>query len=139
MKRLTERIVSKGRSAARSFARWPTTTSPPGKKATAEGSSAAPLSGSVRTRGPRSSSTATRLLVVPRSMPMIRPMQPFSDRLVDVPEQRAEIGDLREPTPQLLERGRAMVRLVAREQIAAEPIQTRREAFAQRADLGAER
>src|SRR5437870_5621384 len=108
MNRLTDRMLSKGRSAARSFARAPTTTSPPDRKATAEGSRAAPLSGSQSTRGPLSSSTATRLLVVPRSMPMIRPTQSLAHRLVDVAEQRTEVGDLRQPPPQLLERGPAV-------------------------------
>src|SRR2546422_785467 len=95
MKRLTERIVSSGRSPASALARAPTITSPPGRKATAEGSSAAPVSGSGSTRGPPSSSTATRLFVVPRSMPMIRPTESFSRRVFDVAEPRAQGGDLR--------------------------------------------
>src|ERR1041384_7964693 len=120
MKRLTERIVSKGPPATSSFAACPTTTSPPGRKATAEGSRAAPVSGSHSTRGPLPSSTATRLLVVPRSMPMIRPTQSVSEGLVDVPKQRAEVRDLGEPAPELLERRATVVGPIAREELAPE-------------------
>src|SRR2546422_6888710 len=109
MKRLTERMVSSGRSPASALARAPTITSPPGRKATAEGSSAAPVSGAGSTRGPPSSSTATRLFVVPRSMPMIRPTESFSRRVFDVAEQRAQVGDLGEPALELVERRRATV------------------------------
>src|SRR5437867_2236592 len=92
MKRLTERIVSSGRSPASALARAPTITSPPGRKATAEGSSAAPVSGSGSTRAPPSSSTATRLFVVPRSMPMIGPTESFSHRVFDVAVQREPVA-----------------------------------------------
>src|SRR5262249_50866532 len=109
------------------------------RKATAEGSRAAPVSGSQSTRGPLSSSTATRLLVVPRSMPMIRPTQSFSDGLVDVPEQRAEVRDLGEPAAQLLEGRAAVVGPEARKELAAERVKTRREAVAQPPHLTAKR
>src|SRR5205823_12642031 len=144
MKRLTERIVSSGRSAASALARAPTITSPPGRKATAEGRSAAPVSGSGSTRGPLSSSTATRLFVVPRSMPMIRPTESFSHRVFDVTEQRAQVGDLGEPALELVERRRAPVgRGVADAELVAEHAQAAREAVAQPlhlpAQLGARR
>src|SRR5207249_925565 len=90
-------------------------------------------------RGPLSSSTATRLLVVPRSMPMIRATQSLSHGLVDVPEQRAKVGDLGEPTPKLLERRSAVVGPVAREELVAEALETRREAIAQLPHLAAKR
>src|SRR5438874_2021192 len=139
MKRLTERIVSSGRSPASALARAPTITSPPGRKATAEGSSAAPVSGSGSTRGPPSSSTATRLFVVPRSMPMIRPTESFSHRVFDVTEQRAQVGDLGEPALELVERRRAPVgRGVADAELVAEHAQAAREAVAQPLHLPAQ-
>src|SRR3989442_7324120 len=139
MKRLTERMVSSGRSPASALARAPTITSPPGRKLTAEGSSAAPVSGSGSTRGPLSSSTATRLLVVPRSMPMIRPTKSFSHRVLDVPEKRAQVGDLGEPAPELVERRRAAVgRGVEGAELVAEGAQAGGEAVAQALDLPAQ-
>src|SRR5712692_9005881 len=140
MKRLTERIVSSGRSPASALARAPTITSPPGRKATAEGRSTAPVSGSGSTRGPLSSSTATRLFVVPRSMPMIRPTESLSRRALDVPEERAQVGDLGEPAPQLVERRHAppVGRGVERHQLAPQRAHALREAVAQRLDLAAE-
>src|SRR5437667_9416317 len=138
MKRLTERIVSSGRSAASALARAPTITSPPGRKATAEGRSAAPVSGSGSTRGPLSSSTATRLFVVPRSMPMIRPTESFSHRVFDVPEQRAQVSDLGEPALELVDRRRAAVgRGVEGAEVVAERAQAGREAGGQRLALPA--
>ena len=131
MKRLTERMVSSGRSPASALARAPTISSPPGRKATAEGSSAAPVSGSGSTRGPPSSSTATRLFVVPRSMPMIRPTESFSRRVFDVAEQRAQVGDLGEPALELVERRRAAVgRGVERAELVPERAQAARETVA---------
>src|SRR5439155_617783 len=124
--------------------RAPTRPPPRGRKATAEGSSAAPVSGSGSTRGPPSSSTATRLFVVPRSMPMIRPTESFSHRVFDVTEQRAQVGDLGEPALELVERRRAPVgRGVADAELVAEHAQAAREAVAQPlhlpAQLGARR
>src|SRR5213594_2551275 len=139
MKRLTERMVSSGRSPASALARAPTISSPPGRKATAEGSNAAPVSGSGSTRGPPSSSTATRLFVVPRSMPMIRPTESFSRRVFDVAEQRTQVGDLGEPALELVERRRAAVdRGVERAELVPERAQAGREAVAQRLDFPAE-
>src|SRR5438046_6853304 len=132
MKRLTERTGSSGHSPASALARAPTITSPPGRKATAEGSSAAPVSGSGSTRAPPSSSTATRLFVVPRSMPMIGPTESFSHRVFDVAEQRAQVGDLGEPALELVERRRAPVgRGVAGAELGTEHAQAAREAVAQ--------
>src|SRR5437867_10614678 len=139
MKRLTQRMVSSGRSPASALARAPTITSPPRRNATAEGSSAVPVSGSGSTRGPPSSSTATRLFVVPRSMPTIRPTESFSHRVFDVPEQRAQVGDLGEPALELVERRRAPVgRGVAGAELVAEHAQAAREAGTQRLDLPAQ-
>src|SRR2546429_7448980 len=53
MKRLTERIVSSGRSPASALARAPTITPPPGRKATAEGSRAAAPPRAARGCAPR--------------------------------------------------------------------------------------
>src|SRR5690348_2152453 len=120
MNRLTDRMVSSGRVTASSRARSPTTTSPSGRNATAEGRSRAPVTGSGSTRGPRSSRTATRLFVVPRSMPMIRPTQSFSRGLLDVAEERSQIRDLGQAAPELVERDAGAVRLVVacRERVA---------------------
>src|SRR6185295_12159351 len=104
MKRLTERIVSSGRSPASSRAPRPTTTSPPAWNATADGRSRSPVAGSVKIRGPSASSTATRLLVVPRSMPIIRPTQSLFRRVFHVSEQRPQICDLAQPSLELVER-----------------------------------
>src|SRR5262245_44620751 len=141
MKRLTDRMVSSGRSVASARARRPTITSPPGRNATAEGSRRSPVSGSGRTRGPSSSRTATRLLVVPRSMPMIRPTQSFSHDVFDVAEQRPQVGDLREPPPQLFERATGVpvpVSVLSDERFA-QAAETRRERGAQVPHLPAQR
>src|SRR5262252_7421276 len=105
MNRLAERIVSNGSSAASARARVPTTTSPSGRKLTADGSSNSAVSGFGRQRGPSASSTATRLLVVPRSMPTTRAILD-PERLVDVGPKGVEIGELGEPALELREDGR---------------------------------
>src|SRR5262245_8907428 len=115
MKRFTERIVSTGRSAASSRARRPTTTSPSGRKVTAEGSSRSPVAGSASTFGPSSSRTATRLLVVPRSMPTIRATVLLSpERDLEVAQQGGQVCDLRQPALQLGQVGVAVPGRVAR-------------------------
>src|SRR6185295_13844151 len=106
MNRFTESTVSSGRSAAIARAASPTTMLPSGRYATADGSSRAPVTGSASTRGPSASSRATRLYVVPRSMPMMRATSLLQDGVFDVAEQGAQVGDLREPARQLIERGR---------------------------------
>src|SRR5512144_2496305 len=133
MKRLTERIVSNGCPAASARARAPTTISPLGRKLTAEGRSSSPVSGSGRTRGPPSSSTATRLFVVPRSMPTIGAIVSFSDRLVDVAEERVEIGDLGETAAQVVEPWPAL--RVGGHEPGAQLREAAREAFTQPVDV----
>ncbi len=72
MNRFTERTVSRGRSGARAFAAAPTSTAPPAAYQTADGRMRRPSSaGSTRGRF-RSSTCATRELVVPRSIPIAR-------------------------------------------------------------------
>src|SRR3989454_2728420 len=139
MRRWRERSVPSGRAPAGVLARAPRIPAPRGGKAPAEGRSAAPVSGSGSTRGPLSSSTATRLFVVPRSMPMIRPTESFSHRVFDVPEQRTQVGDLGEPAFELIERRRAPVgRGVEGRELVAEHAQATREAGVQRRDLPAQ-
>src|SRR3989454_9913144 len=139
MRRWRERSVPSGRAPASALARAPTIPSPRGRRAPAGGASAAPVPGPGSTRGPPSSSPATRLFVVPRSMPMIRPTESFSRRVFDVAEQRAQVGDLGEPALELVERRRAAVgRGVERAELVPERAQAAREAVAQRLDLPAE-
>src|SRR5215472_4440512 len=105
MNRLIERIVSNGCAAARAFAAGPTTTSPLGSNDTADGRRNSPVSGFGRHRGPSASSRATRLFVVPRSMPTTRAISD-SERLVDVVDERCQVGDLREAPLEIREHGR---------------------------------
>src|SRR5262245_2976081 len=115
MKRFTERIVSNGRSATSCRARRPTTTSPSGMKLTAEGRSRSPDAGSASTRGPSSVRTATRLFVVPRSMPTIRATHLLSaERDLEIAEQGGQVCDLREPALELVEIPVTVPRTVAR-------------------------
>src|SRR5947209_1553852 len=98
----------------------------------------AQCSGTGSTRGPPSSGTATRLFVVPRSMPMIRPTESFSRRVFDVAEQRAQVGDLGKPALELVERRHAAVdRGVERAELVPQRAQAGREAVAQRLDFPA--
>src|SRR4029077_19532695 len=105
----TDRIVSSGSSVTSCFARSPTTTSPPGRNATADGRRCSPVSGLGSTRGPPSSSTATRLFVVPRSMPTVRSTR-GSPCLFDVTQQAARVVDLRQAVLEVVEREVARVR-----------------------------
>src|SRR5262245_35141302 len=141
MKRLTERIVSSGRVGAVSFAERPTTTAPPGRMATADGRRRSPVSGSARIRGAPSSRTATRLLVVPRSMPTIRGIiwaTLVPDRLVHVPVERLQVRDRREPASELVER-RSLPVVETRLELAAKRAEPRRESVTNVAQLGPQR
>src|SRR4029450_13400693 len=93
MKRLTEYTVRPGFLASWRRAASPTTT-PPGVYATMEGRSLRP-SRSGMTRGtPAPSTYATRLLVVPRSMPTMRDMPSLvlANRLGEIIDHRTQIG-----------------------------------------------
>jgi hypothetical protein len=69
-RRLAPKMVWPGLVTAWRRAATPTSTSPAGVHDTTDGVVRSP-SGDASTRGPRSSSSATHELVVPRSMPMI--------------------------------------------------------------------
>ena len=73
MKRLAEKTVFSGLVMAWRRAIWPTRTSPLSSNATTDGVRRLPSS-LVMTLGSLPSMTATTLLVVPRSIPMILPM-----------------------------------------------------------------
>src|SRR5262249_54073367 len=136
MKRFTERIVSNGRSPAICRARVPTTTSPSGRNVTADGSSRSPLAGSARTRGPSSVRTATRLFVVPRSMPTIRPTCFLSSEGgLEVAQERRQVRDLREPPLELREIAIAVPRGIARFELVRLPPEPIREPVVQRVHL----
>src|SRR2546423_402117 len=102
MKRFTDAKVSNGCDAARARAAAPTITVPSSTNETTDGSSTSPVSGCDSTRGPCSSSTATRLFVVPRSMPTVRSTG-RSQRVFDVTQQGAQVVDLGEPLLERLE------------------------------------
>src|SRR5687767_2586172 len=96
MKRLTEYTVDCGRRASCRRAASPTRT-PSGVKATIEGSSVRPSTSGMMRGSPVPSSTyATRLFVVPRSMPMMR------DTLVPLPQRLRQVVD---HGPQIRARG----------------------------------
>src|SRR3972149_12324470 len=98
MRRLTEYTVVSGRRT--SWRRAASPTSPPsGVNATIDGrSTRPPRSGTTRGRPVFQSTTATRLLVVPGSMPTMRDMAflALSQRLGEVLDDRPEIRARRE-------------------------------------------
>src|SRR5262245_55728585 len=104
MSRFTEYTVRAGLRASWRRAASPTTT-PAGVKATIEGSRTRP-SASGMTRGMPRSTQATRLLVVPRSMPTMRGMrrqllsEGIGEVLDDGPEIRPRGQALLEPPEQ---------------------------------------
>src|SRR6266850_316549 len=102
MSRLTEYTVSAGRRASCRRAASPTTM-PSGVKATTDGRSGRPSASGMTRGNPVASSTyATRLLVVPRSMPMMRDTLVLPLRLGQVVDHGAEVRPRGE---RLLERG----------------------------------
>src|SRR5574341_202966 len=93
MSRLTEYTVVSGRRTSCRFAEARTST-PSGVNATTEGRSACPSRSGITFGSPVSSSRyATRLLVVPRSMPTIRDMSvlTLSECRVEVVDHRAQV------------------------------------------------
>ncbi len=97
MKRFTDWIVVAGAVGASARASSPTRGSRPAGNETTEGTIARPLAWSTITRGVASSRNATRLFVVPRSMPTMgegrsTPLQ----LLLDVAKQRPNVVQLRE-------------------------------------------
>src|SRR5688572_26724946 len=97
MNRFTEYTVDSGRRASCRRADSPTRT-PSGVNATMDGSSVRPSpSGMIRGKPVVSSTYATRLFVVPRSMPMMRDtLVLLSQRLRQVVDDRPQIGARRE-------------------------------------------
>src|SRR3972149_8190368 len=98
MRRLTEYTVLSGRGTSWRRAASPTST-PSGVNATIDGRSVRPsASGITRGRPAVPSTNATRLLVVPRSMPTMRDMAflALSQRLGEVVDDRREVRARRE-------------------------------------------
>src|SRR3990167_2070666 len=98
MRRLTEYTVLSGRRTSWRRAASPTST-PSGVNATIDGRSVRPsASGITRGRPAVPSTNATRLLVVPRSMPTMRDMAflALSQRLGEVVDDRREVRARRE-------------------------------------------
>src|SRR5688572_24986237 len=109
MNRFTEYTVDSGRRASCRRADSPTRT-PSGVKATMDGSSVRPsASGMIRGSPVASSTYATRLFVVPRSMPMMRDtLVLLAQRLRQVVDDRREIGARRQRGLDAREHGRTL-------------------------------
>src|SRR5947209_2787733 len=109
MRRLTEYTVSAGRRASWRRAASPTTM-PSGAKPTMDGSSRRPSRSAMTTGRPvRSSTYATRLFVVPRSMPTMRAMLllgSLAQRGRQVVDHGAQIGARGQCFLERVQRGR---------------------------------
>src|SRR5437773_11470303 len=91
MKRLTEYTVVSGRRTSWRRARSPTST-PSAVNDTIDGSRTRPSSSGITRGSPVVSSTyATRLFVVPRSMPMMRDMRLSGECLGEIVDDGAEV------------------------------------------------